>query len=209
MNDELRRAREKAAEAEWLSPDNAGCFEGGVTGHDFYAIWNTSWDACLTHLAGAVVFDDVVLPGRMNKTWIDGAKWQHSQMAARVGKAETERACVLVYLGKLETRVMELESYIDNILLPADKVTHVKIIEDKTHSNPFKIAALESENTRLQNRIKELESQVDVSNHNRKIVLLQARVKELESELSQAIGHSNCYCEKCKTLTGYMFKERK
>lgn len=33
-------------------------------------------------------------------------------------------------------------------------------------------------------------------------------VKRLEAELSQAIGHSNCYCDECKKLTGAMFKPR-
>lgn len=39
--------------------------------------------------------------------------------------------------------------------------------------------------------------------------IVQEELVNLRDQLSLAIAHSNCYCDKCKKLTGYMFYKKK
>lgn len=173
MNDELRRASQAEYVSRYGEPTN------GITGTHMVG-WHKGVEWLYAHLAGACEFDEKAAFAHARQMddpdLLKMARWQHSQMAARVGKAETERACVLVYLGKLETQVSEAES---RVALAEDfAVREVKRMQGAFLGEQSSV--LEG----MRERIKELESQVDVSNHNRKIVGLQERVKELEAKLA-------------------------
>lgn len=119
MNDELRRARNEQAK-KTFAPEWA---QGIDLNSGARCGFGSGWDACLAHLADAVdeftrdAAEKEFGPTEIGRAeFIDGARWQHAQMAARVARAESQA----------ETYLYRMQEYAESVGVFAERIKQLE-----------------------------------------------------------------------------------